>query len=202
MTRALDNIRKLLPLTTRNFIAGGVLAALICAAPAVGAYSDVPVTQTYNAADEQMLSALTGTASSTPVVIMHGDIRESDRSFIQLDDIDTQAELVEYVRSLMAGDPDIRETQLDPHFIEMTYESRIRVPYLGRKNIERTVRIRDDGTISVTKPWYVRATDGDDTGVRDGFSDLSLVAGSGGYSARAEALLATRLEGRFQIGAL
>jgi hypothetical protein len=199
----LTDLRKLLPLTTRNFIAGGILAALVCAAPAVGAYSDVPVTQTYNTVNEQLLSALTGTASSTPISISHDDIRDADRSFIQLEDVDSQAKLVEYVRALMANDPDIQQIELDSHFISMTYESRIRVPYIGRTDVERTVRIRDDGTISVTKPWYVRATDDDrDDGVRDGFSDLPLVAGGSGYTPHTEALLATRLEGRFQIGAL
>jgi len=202
MRMALTDTQKLLSLSTRNFILGGIVAALICAAPVVSAYSDVPVTQTYNSADAQVLSALDGIASSSPIVITHDDIIRSDRNSINRRDVDTQAELVAYVRALMASDADIERTELGMHYVSMTYKSRVRVQYIGMHALEREVRISDDGTISVTKPWYALVADTDSDAVQSGFSDISLIAGSGGFSAETEALLVTRMHGRFQIGAL
>jgi hypothetical protein len=120
-------------------------------------------------------------------------------------DVRSQAELIDYAQSLMRDDQSIVSIELQEGSVAMTYRHDTEVLRMRTISTETRAAISADGSVMLTRPWYeslfgaVANADATDYG----FSDIAIETDSAGtMNPESAARLLSRMQGRFQIGAL
>lgn len=180
----------------RSILGFGLAVLLLSVgAPVLHAEGAVPLSLIYGTSE-------TTAESTVAIEITQEELEKYDGPTIStMRDVHTQAQLVEYAASLMLEDSDIQRITLGTDEVSMTYRSKVEVLRFGERTLTRTVRVSSSGVVTVEQPWYANFT----TSEKDhasGFSDVALTSDDAGLSARTEARLLMRMQGRFQIGAI
>jgi len=174
----------------KNLLTGtSRLHILAIASIAVFFASIAPVVQAYSSG--QILPDSLVVASSTSITLTQSDKKESGvYGAFSSNNIQTQTELIDFASSLLYDDSYISEINIGAHSVSMTYGS-------------RTLTVLDDGSVSVSRPWYLSLLNTSNTpSLRKGFRGIPMVSDSAGMTPATQARILLRMHGRFQLGVI